>query len=346
VQAQLAARRVASDRPSKHEHYLRGSLFCADCGGRLLYTQNSGNGGTYEYFSCINRVSRHGGQGLLPGRPLPRRQDRQGARGALQERPPDARKAARDRGRRQGRRRGTHGNRAARRRRPPARPRITRGAAGAPRQAVLQGSRLRRRARAQAAGARGRASTHPRPARKAQQHADDIEAELAEILERTKTPHATYLAGTPLERRILNQTFFKRILVGEDAQVLGVTLTPAYAAVAAWQPSFGQPSPTSGDAQRTAQEGRRTAEDAPPAVRGTESTNPGPFLRDQGLNFLQMVETVGTVRLYRAENPPVCYPSATSGRRRVDRNGMTSALFRSWNLRAIRRLRTRASWCP
>jgi hypothetical protein len=76
---------------------------------------------------------------------------------------------------------------------------------------------------------------------KAQQHADDIEAELAEILDRTKTPHATYLAGTPLERRILNQTFFKRILVGEEAQILGVTLTPAYAALAAWQPSFGQP---------------------------------------------------------------------------------------------------------
>ena len=59
VQAQLAARAVAGDRPSKHEHYLRGSLYCADCGGRLLYTVNNGNGGAYEYFSCINRSSRN-----------------------------------------------------------------------------------------------------------------------------------------------------------------------------------------------------------------------------------------------------------------------------------------------
>src|SRR3954469_2156019 len=41
VQAQLAARAVAGDRPSKHKHYLRGSLYCAECGGRLLFTMNT-----------------------------------------------------------------------------------------------------------------------------------------------------------------------------------------------------------------------------------------------------------------------------------------------------------------
>jgi site-specific DNA recombinase len=58
VQAVLAAHSVAGDGPSKHEHYLRGSLYCAECGGRLLYTRNRGKGGLYEYFSCINRYSR------------------------------------------------------------------------------------------------------------------------------------------------------------------------------------------------------------------------------------------------------------------------------------------------
>jgi hypothetical protein len=59
VQAHLAARAVAGDRPSKHEHYLRGTLYCAECGGRLLFSINSGNGGSYEYFACINRASRN-----------------------------------------------------------------------------------------------------------------------------------------------------------------------------------------------------------------------------------------------------------------------------------------------
>ena len=52
----------------------------------------------------------------------------------------------------------------------------------------------------------------------------DVEAELLAVLDRTKTPYATYLNGTPLERRILNQTCFKQLFIGEDNEVLGVTL--------------------------------------------------------------------------------------------------------------------------
>lgn len=36
VQALLAAHAVAGDRPYRHEHHLKGSLYCAECGGRLL----------------------------------------------------------------------------------------------------------------------------------------------------------------------------------------------------------------------------------------------------------------------------------------------------------------------
>jgi site-specific DNA recombinase len=36
VQAILAALAIAGDRPYKHQHYLRGTLYCAECGGRLL----------------------------------------------------------------------------------------------------------------------------------------------------------------------------------------------------------------------------------------------------------------------------------------------------------------------
>lgn len=61
VQALLAARAVAGDRPYRHQHHLRGSLYCAECGGRLLYGKHRGNGGLYEYFCCINRMSRRNG---------------------------------------------------------------------------------------------------------------------------------------------------------------------------------------------------------------------------------------------------------------------------------------------
>jgi DNA invertase Pin-like site-specific DNA recombinase len=61
VQALLAARSVAGDRPHKHQHYLRGTLYCAKCGGRLLYSRHRGNGGMYEYFCCIKRLSRQQG---------------------------------------------------------------------------------------------------------------------------------------------------------------------------------------------------------------------------------------------------------------------------------------------
>jgi site-specific DNA recombinase len=89
VQAVLAAHSVAGDRPSKHEHYLRGSLYCAGCGGRLLYTKNRGKGGLYEYFSCINRYSRGYGRSL-PHRPLPGPARRASGRGALPHRRADS----------------------------------------------------------------------------------------------------------------------------------------------------------------------------------------------------------------------------------------------------------------
>ncbi len=289
MQAQLAARRTASDRPSKHEHYLRGSLFCADCGGRLLYTKNTGNGGTYEYFSCINRVSRHGGKGHCQGAHYAADK----IAGALEEHYKSVRLTTAKQREIVEDVRADAEERTAVVLRDVASHRRALESLEAQQAHLLELSF--RGLVSDAVLARKQQELEVEQARvrdllaKAEQHADDIEADLAEILERTKTPHATYLAGTPLERRILNQTFFKRILVGEDARILGVTLTPAYAAVAAWQPSFGRPRPT----RPTSGEGPRAGQEAPTAVQGAESANPGPLLRDQGLNFLQMVETAG-----------------------------------------------------
>jgi len=56
---------------------------------------------------------------------------------------------------------------------------------------------------------------------KAQQHAEDLESQLAAILEHTKSPYATYKVGTPLERRILNQLFFKQIFMDRTTRSWG-----------------------------------------------------------------------------------------------------------------------------
>ncbi len=49
VQQLLDEKRVAGERPQVHRHYLRGSVFCGDCGKRLTYGVSTGNGGRYAY---------------------------------------------------------------------------------------------------------------------------------------------------------------------------------------------------------------------------------------------------------------------------------------------------------
>ncbi len=58
VQKILDAHRLSGDRSHKHNHYLKGTLFCT-CGKRLGYGRHRGKcGGLYEYFSCLSRAQR------------------------------------------------------------------------------------------------------------------------------------------------------------------------------------------------------------------------------------------------------------------------------------------------
>jgi hypothetical protein len=95
----------------------------------------------------------------------------------------------------------------------------------------------------------------------AEMHASDIETALDGALAKTKTPHATYVASTPLERRLLNQTFFKRILVGEEGTIESAELTTVYAALATWEPSLGKP---------------RHLKAVPSPAKGANKMNPDP----------------------------------------------------------------------
>jgi site-specific DNA recombinase len=61
VQAVLDGHRASGDRSYKHHHYLSGSIFCGVCEKRLGYGRHRGNnGGIYEYFSCLSRITKEG----------------------------------------------------------------------------------------------------------------------------------------------------------------------------------------------------------------------------------------------------------------------------------------------
>jgi hypothetical protein len=112
----------------------------------------------------------------------------------------------------------------------------------------------------------------------AELHARDIESALDRALAKTRTPHATYLASTPLERRLLNQTFFRRILVGDEGEIHSTELTPVYAALATWEPALGK------------LRARRIAQPAAEGRRGARNANPDPVFRGQGSPNDNLVE--------------------------------------------------------
>jgi site-specific DNA recombinase len=52
VQAVLKAHNLSGERDRKHQHYLKGTIRCGFCDHRLMYSRQTGRGGTYEYFVC------------------------------------------------------------------------------------------------------------------------------------------------------------------------------------------------------------------------------------------------------------------------------------------------------
>ena len=55
VQLVLDSHDVSGEKARKHQHYLKGTVWCGQCGARLCVANNTGNGGTYPYFICLGR---------------------------------------------------------------------------------------------------------------------------------------------------------------------------------------------------------------------------------------------------------------------------------------------------
>jgi hypothetical protein len=58
VQEVLKAHDVSGEKQRVHQHYLKGSLFCGQCGRRLSFTLAKGK---YPYFMCLGRHQRQSG---------------------------------------------------------------------------------------------------------------------------------------------------------------------------------------------------------------------------------------------------------------------------------------------
>jgi len=241
VQALLAGARVGGERPQKHEHYLRGTIVCDECQGRLLYGRHRGNGGRqYEYFSCNNRTVR--------------RREIQCASGHYSVPTVEA-----------------HVQRLYRTLRIPAkvqeqireelRAELS-DRAGLIEQEAERHERTLKQIEAKQEKLvklyykdlvtedvfereQDRLKTERRAAKRLRNTAvaqlDEVQEALDLALSRVDRPYEVYNEGTRLERRVMNNAIFERIEVGEDGTITKTTLTPVYAALSAWQPSLGRP---------------------------------------------------------------------------------------------------------
>jgi site-specific DNA recombinase len=58
-QAILVAHNHTGDKERVHNHYLRSTIYCSACGGRLIFSRNRGKSGeAYDYFMCVKKKTK------------------------------------------------------------------------------------------------------------------------------------------------------------------------------------------------------------------------------------------------------------------------------------------------
>lgn len=241
VQGLLAAARASGERPQKHEHYLRGTVVCDKCFGRLLFGRHrSHTGKQYDYFCCINRDARRRQTKCVSGHYAVDQVELEVMEDVY--RTLELPEAVRDEVRKE--LRDELSERTAL---------IQREAEGHERrlkeieakqeklvqlfykdlvdESVFESEQDKLKDERQAAE-RLRAVATAQLA--------DVEEALEIALSRVDRIYETYREGTELERRVLNRAIFVHIEVGPDG-ITGTKLTPAYEALKAWHRPLGQP---------------------------------------------------------------------------------------------------------
>ncbi len=243
VQALLAAARVSGDRPQVHEHYLRGTIICEECLGRLLFGRHRGRTGRqYDYFCCNNRTVRRrkihctSGHHAVPAVEEHIEEFYRSVRIA-----PEVQEEIRAELRHELSDRATLIERESERHQRALK------AIQAKQEKLVQlyykdlVSEDVFKAEQDKLKDERRAAQHLEETATAE--LEDIQAALDLALSRVNKPHEVYTEGNELERRLLNRAIFEHIEIGPDAEITGSTLTPVYAALSAWKPDLGQPAP-------------------------------------------------------------------------------------------------------
>ncbi len=243
VQALLAGARIGGERPQKHEHYLRGTIVCDECLGRLLYGRHRGRGGRqYEYFSCNNRTARRRETQCSSGHySVPTVEDHVEQLYRTLRIPANVQEQIREELRAElNDRVGLIEQEAERHER-------TLAQIEAKQEKLVQlyykdlvtedvFEREQDRLKVERRAAKRLRNT-------AAAQLDDVQEALDLALSRVNRPYDVYHDGTDLERRVMNNAIFERIEVGEDGTITKTTLTPVYKALTAWQPGLGRPQP-------------------------------------------------------------------------------------------------------
>ncbi|HSZ13115.1 MAG TPA: recombinase family protein [Solirubrobacteraceae bacterium] len=241
VQGLLTAANQKGERPQKHRHYLRGTVVCDECLGRLLYGRHRGRSGRqYEYFCCNNRTARRrkaqcsSGHASVPTveegvlalyrtlRLDPKVQEQ--IRAELRQELTDRTGLIQREAERHERALKAIESKQEKLVQLFYKDLVTEDVFAAE-QAKLKDER--------------RAAKHLQAAATAQ--LDDVQAALDLALSRIKAPYDVYHDGTEMERRIMNRAIFEHIEVGEEGHITGTALTPVYDALSAWQPGLGRP---------------------------------------------------------------------------------------------------------
>jgi site-specific DNA recombinase len=246
VQALLAGARIGGERPQKHEHYLRGTIVCDECLGRLLYGRHRGNGGRqYEYFCCNNRTARRRKIQCSSGHhAVPTVEDH------VEELYRTVRIPAKVQEQIRQELRAELTDRVGLIEREAERHERTLKQIEAKQEKLVQlyykdlvtedvFEREQDRLKIERRAAKRLRST-------AIAQLDEVQEALDLALSRVNRPYEVYREGTALERRVMNNAIFERIEIGEEGTITKTTLKPVYKALSAWQPGLGCPQAPQG----------------------------------------------------------------------------------------------------
>jgi site-specific DNA recombinase len=228
IQDTLASHNHTGEKDRTHNHYLRGTIYCSECGGRLVYSQTKGRGGLYEYYCCVKKKTKE----TNCTRPAIRVECIEEAIEAFYLRfrltpalSTHIQDAVRGELAQQEREASDHLKRATRQKEQAQdeRQKLLRAHyAGAVPEDLLA-AEMQRLTRQLAEA--------DREIQNAQTTTADIEQTLSEALHAAEQCPAAYQGAPDTIRRQINQGFFEKLYIGEDGSVVGRVLTEPFAAL-------------------------------------------------------------------------------------------------------------------